>query len=315
MGQADVLYDLRRIAWGDMVDVPCGEISTRLRHDYAEFAYPYSDAADHEWMGRARYEVSARLYFVNTLIGEGANLYPEQWATFLSQAKTGHIWALEHPDPNFGDIEARCTEVNFVLDPNVTSGTIADVTWIETMAKGIGVPILNLDTLYCAQIADYFMDELIPSTWSPTTMDSITYYFDPSPTALTGVSVSSLTDIWGQIKSQAFSASLTFQGACNKFKAVIQEINEFIDPDTNPLLLPLVDALDALEEAIDQEILLAEAGARPTNSKTLAHDMTHSAVADATKNDINDIFDLNPSTLRFAIIPKGTSVLYYTNVE
>src|SRR5580658_10043969 len=119
MGDTTITRDLPALKWRGMLAPGYDVIPFKWRNRLAPRKYYGVDGDAHDPTGRDSFAgLSARLYFVNTLVpqlsGGLGRLFPNYWETWRDQLMDGAAGDLEHPV--LGPIRARVADVDGVLE-------------------------------------------------------------------------------------------------------------------------------------------------------------------------------------------------------
>ncbi len=294
--QYNVIAALPKLRWRHLEAPPYDVLGFEWGHRLPVNVVPYVDGDMHDGTGRESYGLKARLYFCNGIEGR-ADLFPklwnEQWLPALLDSSSDE---LNHPI--VGPIRARLKHVGGELVAKVRSGIIVDVQWVETVEDPEEPTLLftnELDVGALAQAAD----------------DAIESLDIPYPD---GTFSTSFLDAINSIKGELFSVSLSVGGALarvvNTVNSLIDTVTALNDPSSWMALSTLRSLFYSLRELGRR---IAAITARATASRTLTEDTTLDAFAVSVGNKLQDVMGLNLSALRTPIVPKGTTLLYYTN--
>lgn len=296
----DVISNLVTLRWASL-RLDAVNIQTDFSHDLAERKYPYLDGAQHEFTGRNPFRVTATIHFNNTIL---VGSYPGFWNEFMDRVRTGYIDTLWHPDEVFGQFPARVVDVKQNLDAMNTGGVTVDVTWVESRLGGEFIITTVAPSAAAAAVATNieFMDS--------STVQYIQTTRKKMP-EIDGEMQLDLLDMLDQLKGLASQFQRFTEGIKNRVQGFVDDVNEWAKPSTNPLAVALLESMENLEEAVDVQLDIQEKGARPTAREKLERDTTHEQFASKHKNTVDEIYQLNPGSLRFQIVPKGTVMVYY----
>jgi hypothetical protein len=297
MAAHNYINTLRELEWDGLV-LQATNIQTSWSHDLAERLYPYQDGAKHDNTGRRPIKVSATIHFSNT-VGLISNLsgtalettgYPTGWQEFAEACLTGDIGELKHPDESIGKFDARVTNITQNMDSMNTAGVVVDVAWVESGYEIELKPQVPSPELAASKLAGDIEILYPDGEYEPDLLDTL-----------------------DQLDTLAFQIGTMAGGVVNRAKGIVDDLNRFFGPDTNPASVALMDIGNALKEASEIRLEVLEQGGRPTSEFNLERDMTHEDIAEDKGNTIDEIFTLNPGTLQYQIVPEGTLVTWYAD--
>jgi hypothetical protein len=128
-----------------------------------------------------------------------------------------------------------------------------------------------------------------------------------------GQGATSLFDMVNQIEGALFSLSLSVNGLLNRALGAVNFMFDAVEALNDPSTWPAADALlqtfNALRATADK---IARA-ARTTAKTTTTAETTLDAFATSTGNTLQEIQGLNLFALRSPLVPKGTTLTYYTD--
>jgi prophage DNA circulation protein len=293
----DALSALPQITFDGLPTVPCQSMSITFGHTLAARSYPYVDGDGHEHTGRKSHVMEVRLLFVNTLGLEqpGVILFPDifnQWLARLFDGKAGN---LEHPI--LGNLRARVMGGTVPIVAEVRSGSIVDVTFVETLDDPTqAIPFTGAQSVTAAAALAEQSAAAVGISY-PT----------GEPLEV------SLSDAFASVAGQLGSLATSVSGKINQVRGDVEDMIEAAESLQDHAAYAAVDNLTA---AWDVLVTIAESGPIKTSRAkamgTTQSETTIDAIADAVSNSTQEIIDLNPTLLRRPMVPKGASFTYYT---
>ncbi len=314
---------LLEFKWKD-VSFPTSKFSLRLRHDLALHKFPGKDGANVEETGRAPYQLSASIPFLNGAVpGKGETwgiLYPTQYRQFMTVAAKGTTGVLQHPE--FGEIACKLESCETTWDASRRDGVDVECSWIETILAGDDVDFVNSrpSPISGVLLGALDLDAQISTVTPPfpmlpeyqpdfaAMMRSITSFTDQ-------ISITSQRGL-GQIDAILYRLN-TLQASIQKAEAVpATTVKAIIDPVTNgnalrALTWPMMNTIEQFRaSAIAVKQVLGTSG-RPIRVYVTPVEMTLAAVAQNVGAQVSDVIALNPEACGEPIIEARTPIRYY----
>jgi prophage DNA circulation protein len=298
----NIIAALPPLRWRGLT-APCETASYQGGHDQARRRYPYKDAASHDNTGRQPYVTTVVLHFNNGIgrtagssdYPNGKPWYPDYWNDWKLAIEDGSIGELQHPD--LGTFQARVMAFSLDLTAQYRSGARVTVTWEESIEDLTEQPQFETASVDLGSAAKKADEECAKFGIS---------YPD-------GQGATSLFDMVNQIEGALFSLSLSVNGLLNRALGAVNFMFDAVEALNDPSTWPAADALlqtfNALRATADK---IARA-ARTTAKTTTTAETTLDAFATSTGNTLQEIQGLNLFALRSPLVPKGTTLTYYTD--
>ena len=295
MSAADILADLPELEWRGLT-APCELNPYDIKHNQAPRQYPYVNGAAHEWTGREPIALTARLFFLNTLLGASGNFhYPQNWLRWRDAIMDGTMGRLAHPD--LGEFDARVVSSHVDMNAHVRSGAIVDVNWVETLEDA------TTSIIFAKPPID--ASATVETAAAGAAAAKIKY---PD-----GVGETNLLDAWSSIKGQIGSASLAVTGAISQMQGQVRALHADIEALNDVELNPVTSALTHLWTILeDKKEALTRSVSKSVRTRIETHDTSITSIASDTNNKVSEIMNLNPGLLRSPRVPKGSKVSFYS---
>lgn len=288
----DILAQLPLLSWRALPPPPYDLVGFSWENRLAPREVPYVDVDVHDDVGRKSGEFKVRLMFLETA-QPGA--FTVLWPQWLAAIKTGDADYLVHP--LLGTLRARVQKVGGELVAKTRDGVIVEVTFVETNEDP---SVVSADLSSDIQIVS--MTQLADSNAAAV---GISF---PS-----GASSTSIFQAFEQIRGSIFSFSLTVTGSIDALmgnvETMMDEVTALDDHSTWAAYDSLVNVwmgLDAMKKQL-------QSAARKTATKKTTNDTTLDKFASEVGNTAVDVMGLNIAALRFPLVPKGTTLTYYTS--
>lgn len=297
---ANIIAGLIPLRWDGLLAPPYSLVSFGHENSLAERRVPYVDDAIHDDTGLVIAPMTARLMFLNTVEGgttNGVRNFPEYWNTWQARLD-GAARDLDHPI--YGRMRARVKGARGEVTPVARSGVIVEVTWVKTVEDPA---ILDFNGETSVGYVDL-------SQQAGAMAYEIGIYYPkggnaaPAPTDL-------YDDLVGAL-SGAFSAA---RSAIAKVTKIIGRVGTMIDRVRaldSAANWPVLDGLTRLWASLTDAVAALVRAARPTASRVIPAPTTLDAFARETGNSVADVMNLNIAALRTPIVPRGSTLTYYT---
>ena len=306
------------------IGVPTSKFALRLRHDLAQHKYPGKDGANVEETGRAPYQITATIPFLNGIVpGKGETwgvLYPTTYRTFMTAAAKGTTGVLQHPE--FGEISCKLESCETVWSADRRDGVIVECTWIETIDADVEADFVNSRPSPVASVLLGALDlDAQLGTVTPPFPTQPVYKPDfaalmRSITAVTDqVTLASQRGL-GQFNAVAYRLNTLQASITNAQAAVATTVKASIAPDTTgaakrALLWPMINTIEQLRSAsVDIKKTLGTNG-RHIKTYVTPVPMTLAAVAQSVGAPVSDVIALNPTACGAPTVEARTSIRYY----
>lgn len=309
----DIIGQLPDLIWRGRLKAPADTGSFEVRQRQAPRGYPYVDGEGHDNTGREAIPVPATLYFLDSLMDDPI----AGWNAWLQELLDGRPGDLQHPI--LGPLRARVLTFRANVSARVRNGFAVDVTWTETLDDPTAARFVGLisDTEggglgAVATAADQAALELgisFPGGLGPGGAINLGVL----PKLPTGAPVLSLSEALAVLTGAVFATQAALQAYANQvlgFTALMIDAAEKLD---DPRAWAGIDLLQRVWLGV-QEIALGTQRLvpRPTARRRLQLDTTLERFAGEVGNTISDVAQLNPFALRVQIVPKGSTLTYYT---
>lgn len=301
----DLFAQLREWKWRD-VSFPATKFRFRLRQDLVQHKYPDRDGAHIEGVGRAPYEFSCSIPFLNGVTPGKAEtfgvLYPTTFRQFLVAMADRSDGTLQHPE--LGLITAKPESIEVDWESGRRDGVMVEASWIESTDDPLESTafVASSSPITTATLGSQDLDaQIVQITPPPPPDPAFQPTFATAMRALQAVSDSiTMTDqsIVGKIdqltyRAQAFNASLDQARSCLNWP-VRQSIQRVIAGT------------------------LAMKGNLATQNKQIAKyvvpfDGTIGLVAMSSGSTVADLLVLNPDLAFNAVVPANTVVRIYAS--
>ncbi len=287
---ADVLAALPLLTWRELT-APVILAPIDFSHSQAERRYPYIDGAGHDNTGRDPLKFQVRLCFCETV---EAGSFTGRWPAWREALFDGSSGPLDHP--LLGKLRARVLTGHVDLKAEVRSGVFVDVTFTETLDDP------SLPTAFTG--ADFALDQTTTAASEAAAQLGI-YYPD-------GEATTTLAAAFKLLKGALFSASITVGAAISQVlgnvDAMIASVELLDDPGTWVALDLLTQVYAGL---LDLKVRAERVVARAVGSLVVPT-TTLDAFATQQGNTLAEVMGLNVQALRSPIVPRGTTLFYYT---
>jgi hypothetical protein len=313
MSDAKIIQDLPTLTWRGLLAPPYDVLSFSWKNRLAVREYYDVDGDAHDPTGRGSIPMTARLYFVNTVVAEYAGLgrlFPEYWEQWRNELQDGQPGDLEHPA--LGLIRARVPTVAGVVETKVQSGIIVDISWIET----------NEDPSVLTELGNIAANPAQLATDADTNAGAFGVVVAPGrlPVMFTvqyglqfpsGFVQPTLASIFAAIYTSVFAATLNASAMLlslmGDVAAMIGAIQALDDVAAWPALVSLLSFWNALR-TMQRNIA---AVARTTAQEVVTKQTTLDAFALAHGNSLAEILALNAAAITSSYVPRGTTLSYY----
>lgn len=287
---AGEIQDLDTLSWRGLPAPDYTVVSFEWQNELAPRGVPYVDVDVHDNVRRKSASFKARIYFCETLT-PGA--FTQQWKKWLPAIKDGSADYLVHP--LLGTLRARVQHVGGEVAAHITDGIVIDVSWVETNEDP---STLNADLSASFDIA------------------SLTQVADQNATAVgvpypTGQGTTSIFQAFQSIRGQIFSAEVSVAGAIDATLANVEAMIDIVSLQDATSWAAYDSLINVWNALTDLKAKIATT-ARATASKTIAFDTTLDAFAAEVGNDLKDVMGLNLEALRTPLVPKGSTLRYFT---
>lgn len=202
------------------IEVPCMANSVAFSHGQVEHRQHGVDGAAIEHTGRDSAKLQFKIPFLVGIDGFGA-LYPTKFRDFWNACLDGSVGPLIHPE--FGEFDVVCKSFTLSVDPNVRSGYMVDVEWLETVEDGVS-------------IADNPLGPVSEALGLAEDWDAIKGEINPEPIYDDGTGDDPLAAL-KKLQGQLLLAQLSVQDAILSVDRIVTGVNgviDFIDASTDP---------------------------------------------------------------------------------
>jgi hypothetical protein len=314
MTDAAIIKELPPLKWRGLLAPLYDVLPFKWKNRLAPRPYPYVDVEAHDPTGRDSIPMSARLYFINTVVAEYqglGRLFPDYWETWRDQLLDGDAGDLEHPA--LGLLRARVDTVSGVVETKVQSGIIVEVSWIETNEDPATLTALGNIPADPARLAD--------ETDTNAAAFGVTVAPGRLPvmfTSMYGISFPNgfvqptLAGLFDAIRGDVFSVTLTAGSMLLSLMGDVAAMVSALVALDDVTAWPAIASAKAFWNALyTMQVNIARA-ARKTATEVVGKQTTLVAFAAAHNNSVTEIMALNASALRASYVERGTSLSYYT---
>jgi prophage DNA circulation protein len=296
----DILERLLPLTWRG-IKVPCLANSAALQHSTVEHNQYGVSGGEIENTCRKSVKFQFRVMFRNGLAWSEI-LYPYVFRDFWNACTDRTTGPLIHPE--FGLIDCKVESANVHYDPTWRDGCDLDVTWSETIEKGISIELAASSPITHAVSMGEKFDQ-IKGTISP-----VPEYNDGSGTDLLGA--------LKKIQGAMLLLQLTMADLAAQVDNVIVGVNGMIDQVSevaDPKSWAVVDTLNEIVSALTQaaESLGAQIGRKKIEIRTTTAEGGAMLVAARYGQTPEDFFKLNPAMAARDPIPPGTDIFVYSD--
>ncbi len=288
---AQIIHGLPPLSWRNLQWPHVESAPVHFSHSQAERKYPYVDAAGHDNTGRDPLVIRVRMFFLETL-EPGA--FTKKWPVWRKALFDGSSGPLEHP--LLGVIRARVLDGDVQFAAQTTAGIIVDVTFTETI-DSVDKPNKlreatpgKVEVAKAAQVAA----NQFQSAWPSQKLNT------------------SLLDAVKAIETAMWDTQMTAAGFANQVAGDILVMIEAAETLTDPTAFPAYDNLVFLWDLVKSSADAVSKDLRPTAARVVQNDTTIATFAAEVGNTENEIMSLNTRLLRSPLVPRGTSVSYYS---
>lgn len=317
---------LLEFKWKD-ISVPTSKFTLRLRHDLAQHKYPNRPGANVEETGRAPYQITASIPFLNGAVpGKGETwgvLYPTQYRKFMSVSAKGTTGVVQHPE--HGEISCKLESCDVVWDATRRDGVTVECVWIETILDGDDVDFVNSRPSPIAEVLLGALDLDVQITTVTPPFPTLPVYtpdFAASMRSLTAVAdqvtLASQRGL-GQIDSLFYRLD-TLQNAITKAQsAPATTVRGLIAPIQNgkalrALLWPMTNTIEQMRSAGNDLKSVIGTNGRPIKVYVTQVQMSLANIAQTLGVNVNDVMTLNHASTREATVEARTPIRYYAKV-
>lgn len=287
------IQNLPLVTWRGLEAPPYDTAGFSFSHSHGVNLYPYVSQGTHNWAGLNPLQMPFRFFFING-VDNRIDWFPDLYNQWWPALEDGARGELQHP--LLGKIDAVVRGGGVTLEARATAGVIVDVTFERTLddpeAELAATQLqLNLDALIEVVVGEVSNRNIQAPNERPVT---------------------DLGDLGKQISGFIDQVDLAVAGAISSAKGLVssyvQAVRDLADPElayTEQVLLATWTKLDDLGKSL-------AATSRATSAFTTTADTTISAIAREKKNSDAEIITLNTDLLALPIVPRGTSVRYYS---
>lgn len=290
------------------IHFPYVSTEIELRQDLAIHKVADKNGAHVEGTGRAPYQFTARIPFLNNLSRGAAEqwqspLYPDAWQAFFDACSDRTSGTLGHPQ--LGPRNCKCETARTTLDANVRSGVYVSVTWIET-DDGVVTTQTSTATTSPTASAQLACDDL------DAQFASIDPAIVPQLPSLPFTFGSLIFAVRGAV-DQTTLLQKQFFGRVDNIIYQAQALEDSLDRAVNASALnwPMLDAAERAKSACYDLKSTQLQKARPVGLFTVLKDSTLAQVSAMIGASIADLMILNPSFLGYPVVFKDSVVRYY----
>lgn len=290
----DVLADLRELEWRG-IKVPCTANSIKGGHSLVEHNQYGVMGGEQESCCRKSAHFSFTIPFRNGITGYGV-LYPTLFRTFWNACLDPTTGDMIHPE--FGLIDCKVGDWDVKYNPNARDGCDFDVTFAETIERGMGLEGAAPSPITTAIALADTLEKLGPAVNIPE--------FDNS----TGTT---LKGALNKIKGAMLLAQMSMASLLSDIGSTIDGVNSMIDfasSLTDPAAWPVVSAAKGIVSALLE--LANTIGAVSTKKKVeikyTTSDASPTLVASQFGIGLEDLLRANPSLATLDPVPAGTMV-------
>lgn len=254
------------------------------------------DGAQVEGTGRLPYAFSVRAFFLDSLtqgVNESwADLFPQTWLSVKSLLDSRATGIFVHP--LYGNINCKPATWHAKFDANVRNGVIVDMEFIETIDDSSTTTNLQPSVIGGATSAALNLDSAMLGFDLPIEPDMLGF--------------NSFSDAMSSIISLGPLAGLS------QISKLINGLYNFIDGiiSIGDSIASLFDSIYAFIDSLNVLALEFQFLDKETAIYTVGFDTTLASIAGFVGNTIDNIIQLNPTLVAYAIVPKDTQVVYYT---
>lgn len=293
---ARVIQGLPKLKWRGL-SAPCEAAPVDFSHQQVLREQYGLDAGWHDPAGRKPLDIKVTLHFINTMF-DGIVWFPNEWNKWQKALFDGSPGKLQHPI--LGEVDAVVLNGSIQLEARQTGGVTVNATFQETLVDVTKPNDLKAATVDVKAVAKQVLQDA----------GNLGIHF-PSG-RLDGDLLGAVDSFLGDIAS----ATMTVTGLGNQLKGGIEDMIFRVELLTDPSVGPVYDNLVLLWDALDTR--LSSAGAAATPARTTAvlvttADTTFDAIASEHANGVEELMGLNPSLIRYRVIPQGKPVAYYTS--
>ncbi len=314
---------LLEFKWKD-ISFPTSKFALRLRHDLAQHKYPGKDGANVEETGRAPYQFTASIPFLNGAVpGKGETwgiLYPTQYRQFMTVAAKGTTGVLQHPE--FGEVSCKLESCETQWDATRRDGVIVECVWIETILAGDDVDLVNSrpSPISGVLLGALDLDAQISTITPP--LPVLPAYRPDFAALMRGIT--SFTDQISLASQRGLGQVDAINYRLNTLQASIQKagaipattVKAIINPPTNGAALraltwPMMNTIESFRASnADLKLVLGTNG-RPIRIYVTQIDTTLAAIAQNVGAQVSDVIALNPGACEDVVVEARTPIRYY----
>lgn len=313
MADATIVKDLPALMWRGLLAPPYDVLPFKWKNRLSPRQYYSVDVDAHDPTGRDSIPMTARLYFVNTLVQQFAGLgrlFPDYWEQWRDQLMDGDAGDLQHPA--LGTLRARVDQVSGIVETKVQSGIIVEISWVETnedpsTLTALGNIPADPATLAALADANAAAFNIFPAPNVLPVMFETTFGL----TFPNGFSQPSLVDIFDSIFSSVFGAALGVLDVLSTFMGIVADMITALIALDDVMTWPAIQACRSFWMALRTMRNNLAKVARKTGQVVLGKDTTLDVFARLYGNSVAEIMALNAAALRGPYAPRGTTLSYY----
>jgi len=297
----DILEKLLPLAWRG-ISVHALANDAEGSHNLVEHNQYGVSGGEQENTCRKSMRYSFKVLFDNGIAGSNGELYPRRFREFWTACLDRTTGPLIHPEFGLQDCKVGPFKVHY--DPTWRGGASMDVTWFETIEKGLSADLASASPItYAVGLAG--------------DLEKLSGAIDPVPTYDDGSGDSPL-DALKKIQGAMLLAQLTMddlvasvQNVINGINGMMDQLKGLTDEKSWAALETCAEIVNALTQSAEN--LGANMGKKKIDSRTTPAAASAPRLAAKYGQSLEDFFSLNPWTATTDPVPAGSDVFIYAS--
>ena len=296
-GQYDILSQLLEASFRD-IPFPTLMVHAEGGHNVVTHKRVDRNGWRVENTGMNGYVFSFKIPCINSLV-RGPNetwesaLYPDVYLKILSALEDRSTGPFVHP--SYGKRSCKVDKWSEDLDPDFRGGPTLTVSLLETVDSGDAVSVADTSVIPIAKSAAADLDNVIGS-------------MDPYPyTGTDGLSLEDFVDFLGSLADQWELFKAQMEARVNRVIAAMDKLSQKFGyvPGFSQNTQALISALHAMKNQATTK------KSKPVSVLAVRKATSKGALAQRTKNSVQQIIELNPELAKSAVVPANVAVRYY----